>query len=53
VARDGLSFSDASSAAIAALKNPAKRWHTLMYCSRYCGVVCLALTALVAPESFK
>jgi len=29
VARDGLSFSDASSAVIAALKNPAKHSHTL------------------------
>jgi hypothetical protein len=53
VARDGLSFSDASSAAIAVLKNSAKRSHTLMYCSRYCGVFCLTLTTLMAPERFS
>ena len=37
--------------AIAALKNSAKRSHTLMYCSRYCGIFCLALTAQGVAES--
>jgi hypothetical protein len=53
VARDGLSFSDASSAAIAALKIRAKRSHTVIYWSRDCANFCLAVTALEAPEIFK
>ena len=46
-------FSDAFCAAIAALKNHAKRSHTFVYCSRYCVIFCLALTAQKASEMFR
>ena len=41
------------SVAIAALKNHAKRSHTFVYCSRYCVIFCLALTAQKASEMFR
>jgi len=50
---DGLSFSAAACDAIAALKISTKRSHTLVYCSRYCGNFCLALTAQAAAEIFR